>query len=71
MISNLYKDLPDISSIDVIVPPKAPAPLVEVPTPRWIWILFTEDIISGKSTKNVLGLSVVSGTPLIITLICV
>ncbi len=32
--------------------PKAPAPLVEVPTPRCIWMLPDEEARSGRSTQN-------------------
>ena len=53
-----------------MLPPKAPAPLLLVPTPRCICMLFTDEEKSGRLTKNVPWLSAsLYGMPLRVTLI--
>src|SRR5436190_10325603 len=45
-------------------PPNAPAPNVDVPVPRWTWMLSSECARSGKSTKYVdMSSESASGTP--------
>lgn len=52
------------------VAPKAAAPLVEVPAPRCIWILSTEEAKSGMFTqKTVCDSESFTGTPLTVMLI--
>ena len=53
----------------LILAPKAPAPLVEVPAPRWICMSLTDDAKSGRFTQNTLWLSAsLIGIPLAVTL---
>ena len=48
--------------------PKAPAPLVEVPTPRFSWMLSTEEVKSGRLTQKVPWDSEsLNGIPLMVT----
>ena len=45
-------------------PPNDGEPNVDVPTPRWIWMLSSERARSGKSTKYVpMSSESASGTP--------
>ena len=54
----------------LIVPPNAPPPFVEGPTPLWIWMVLVDEAISGKSTqKTPWDSASLYGIPLIVTLI--